>query len=135
MIPVVRTTQKDWLERALRFYAKKEKFSLIDDAKLNLTSDDLVSAVTLIKAVKDKSDLSWSQIVAVLAGIGITGAGVWIIGAAIADPEPTSKLGLLITGGIVLALTGSLGTLAALGVRVSIRVKSLNGEWVIEPKR
>jgi len=135
MIPVVRTTQKDWLERALRFYAKKEKFSLIDDAKLNLTSNDLVSGVTLIKAAREKSELSWSQIVAVLTGIGITGTGVWIIAAAIADPEPTSKLGLLIAGGIVLALTGSLGTLAALGVRVFIKFKNLNGEWVIEPKR
>lgn len=49
-----------------------------------------------------------------MQGIGITGVGVWMIAAANADPEPSSKLGLLI-GGVVVILTISFGPLAALG--------------------
>ncbi|MGA1869950.1 MAG: hypothetical protein ACMUJM_15560 [bacterium] len=96
---------------------RQEPFTFEDDAKLGLTEADLKSAVALIRAAKANGGINWQQIVSVLAGIGITGVGVWMVAAAIADPEPTTKLGLLIAGGIVLALTGSLGTFAALGLR------------------
>ena len=69
-----------------------------------------------------------------LAGGGVTGVGVWIILAAIADPEPTSKLGLLIAGGLLLGLTGSLGTLAACGVKFSVSAKTRGGSFTIDPK-
>jgi len=114
---IVRTSSKDWLEQAIKLYADKKPFTFEDDAKLGLTEANLKSAVALIRAAKSKGSVTWQQIVVVLAGIGITGVGVWMVAAAIADPEPTTKLGLLIAGGIVLALTGSFGALAALGVR------------------
>ena len=79
--------------------------------------------------------VTWQQIVGVLSGIGITGVGIWMVAAAIADPEPTTKLGLLIGGGIILALTGSLGTLAALGIKFSVSAKSpLGHTFEIKPK-
>jgi hypothetical protein len=43
---------------------------------------------------------------------------------AILDPEPTSKLGLLVAGGILMALTGAVGTLAGLGVRFVVTARS-----------
>jgi hypothetical protein len=135
MNEIVRTSEKDWLEKSLKLYTEKKLFKFIDDAGLKLTEEDLRSAVDLIRAAKSKGGVSWQQIVGVLAGIGITGVGVWIIAAAIADPEPTTKLGLLIAGGIILALTGSLGTLAALGVRFSVSAKSPQGhEFEIKPE-
>lgn len=135
MNEIVKTSERDWLEKALKLYTEKKLFKFIDDAGLKLTEEDLKSAVSLIRAAKSKGGVSWKQIVSVLAGIGITGVGVWIIAAAIADPEPTTKLGLLIAGGIVLALTGSLGTLTALGVKFSVSAKSPQGhEFEIKPE-
>ena len=135
MKDIVKTSEKDWLEKALKLYTEKKLFRFIDDAELKLTEKDLKSAVSLIRAAKSKGGVTWQQITGVLAGIGITGAGVWIIAAAIADPEPTTKLGLLITGGIILALTGSLGTFASLGVRFSVSAKLPQGhEFEIKPE-
>jgi hypothetical protein len=124
---IVQTSSKDWLEQAIRLYTQKKPFTLEDDAKLGLTEADLRSAVALIRAARTKGRITWQQIAAVLAGFGITGIGVWMVAAAITDPEPTTKLGLLIAGGIVLALTGSLGTLAALGVRFTVSGSTPDG--------
>jgi len=87
----------------------------------------LKSPVSLIKAAKSKGRIRWQQSIGVLASLGITGVGVWMVYAAIIDPEPTAKLGLLIGGGIIIALTGSLGTLSSLGIRVKIIIKSPKG--------
>jgi flagellar motor component MotA len=135
MKDIVRTSEKNWLEKALKLYTEKKLFRFIDDAELKLTEKDLKSAISLIRAAKSKSGVTWQQIAGVLAGAGITSAGVWIIAAAIADPEPTTKLGLLIAGGTILALTGSLGTFASLGVRFSVSAKLPQGhEFEIKPE-
>ena len=117
---VVRTSEPDWLERAIRQYGQSEAFELEDDAALGLQEVDVQSAIALIKAAKKHRGVPWRNIAAALTGLGISTAGIWMVAAAIADPEPTSKLGLLVGGGVVLALTGGVSTLAALGVRVSV---------------
>ena len=127
MKDIVRTSDKDWLEKALKLYKEKTPFTFIDDTKLGITEADLKSGINLISAAKSKGGLTWQQIVCALAGIGIMGIGVWIIAAAIASPEPTTKLGLLVAGGLIITLTGSLGTLAALGVRFSVSAKTPKG--------
>ncbi len=135
MSDTVRTSEKDWLEKALKLYTDKMTFAFKDDAGLGLSNKDLKSAVSLIRAAKSKGKYSKRNIIAALAGIGITGAGVWIVILAIADPEPTTKLGLLIAGGLILAITGAFGTLAALGVSFKVTAKSAKGdEFVIEPE-
>jgi len=123
----IRTSEHDWLQRAIEKYKNKEPFEFIDDRGLDINRDDLQSGIAFLKAAKEKGNISIKQIIAVLAGIGITGAGVYIIIAAIAAPEPTTKLSLLISGGIILALTGSIGTFAALGYRFSVEHKSKDG--------
>jgi hypothetical protein len=125
---IIRTSEKDWLERAIKKYKNKEPFELIDDANIGFVKNDLSSAISLLKASRDKGDISLEQIIAVLTGIGITGAGVYIVFAALAAPEPNTKLSLLIGGGIVLALTGSIGTFAALGYRFSVEHESKDGD-------
>ena len=135
MQAIVRTSEKDWLEKALKLYSKKASFKLIDDRGLGITEADLKSAIILINSAKSKSWATWQQIAGTLAGLGITGAGVWMVYAAIVDPEPTTKLGLLIAGGIVLALTGALGTLTSLGVRFLVSARSPHGhEFIIRPE-
>jgi hypothetical protein len=124
---IIKTSQDDWLEKAIKLYVEKKPFVLVDDANYGLKEKDLVSAVSLLKAAKAKNRVTWKQITGLLAGLGITGAGIWMVAAAIADPEPTTKLGLLIGGGVVLALTGSMGTFASLGVRFSVTASSPKG--------
>jgi hypothetical protein len=127
MMDIVRTSQDDWLEKAIKLYAEKKPITLIDDAMYGLKEKDLITAVSLLRAAKSKNRVTWKQITGLLAGLGITGAGVWMVAAAIADPEPTTKLGLLIAGGVVLALTGSFGTFASLGVRFFVTASSPKG--------
>jgi hypothetical protein len=135
MSDIVKTSEMNWLANALKLYSEKKPFQFVDDAGLKLKEKDLISAVSLIRAAKSKGGVTWQQIVSVLAGIGITGVGVWMVAAAIADPEPTTKLGLLIAGGIILALTGSVGTLAALGTKFSVLAKLPQGHtFEIKPE-
>ncbi len=123
------------MEKAIKLYTEKQAFLLHDDAELKLTRADLKSAVSLIRAAKSKGGVTRKQILGLLTGIGITGIGVWIIAAAIADPEPTTKLGLLITGGLVLTFTGSFGALTSLGVRFSVSARSpLGHSFEIKPE-
>ena len=132
---IVKTSQTEWLKVAIDNYSKKQTFTLVDDAKIGLTEKDLVSAVSLIRTAKKKAGLSFKTIAQALTSIGITGAGVYIVIIAIADPEPTSKLGLLITGCLLLAVTGSLGALSSLGIKFSISAKTFGGnEFFIRPE-
>lgn len=131
---IIRTTESNWLERALKCYTGKKEFTFFDDANLGLTEKDVISAISLIKAAKSKGGISVQNIVAALVAIGITAVGVWMVAGAIADPDPTSKLALLIGGGIAVALTGSLGTLAALGIKYEVKVNLRQGIFEIKPQ-
>ena len=131
----VRTTEEDWLLKALNQYKEKVPFVFVDDAGIGITQQDLESAVNLIRAAKGKAGLPWKTIASVLVGIGLSGAGIAMVAAAIMDPEPTSKLGLLVAGGVILAFTGGLGTLSALRVKFSITGRGAGGrEFKIEPR-
>jgi len=130
---MIRTNEPDWLSKALEAYKAKLEFTLIDDGDLGLEPNDVKSAVNLLRFVKKKKVITWRKMVKVLTSLGITGVGVWIIAAAIADPEPTSKLSLLITGGLVLTLTGSLSILASLGIKYAVSAKAFGKEFQIRP--
>lgn len=118
----IRTSQSDWLKVALDCYANKTPFVLVDDARLGFTSQDLETGIALISAA-NKRGLSFTEIALLLGSLGVCGMGIWLIVVAVVDPEPTSKFGFLLAGGVVLIVTGSLSILATLGLRWSIRVK------------
>lgn len=130
----ISTSDNQWFEKALKAYSSKKEFTLSDEQMLGLSANDVKSAVSLIAFMKRNQKMPWKKITQVLASIGITGIGVWIIAAAIASPEPTSKLTLLVTGGLVLTLTGSLGTLAALGLKFHVTAKRGGTEFHIKPE-
>lgn len=130
---IIRTSEVNWLESAIKCYSEKTRFTFIDDANLGITEKDLKSAVNLIRGANTKSDKTWKSIVGVLAGMGISGMGIYIIGLAIVDPEPTTKLGLLVGGGLVLVLTGSLGALYSLGVTFNVAASSVFGKFEVSP--
>lgn len=134
MKEIIKTTDPQWLEKSITHYSDKKEFSFIDDAKLGMTKADLSSAVQLIKAAKTKGGKTLKQITAVLVGLGMSAAGIGIIILAILDPEPTTKLGLLVGGGLVLVLTGSYATMKTLGVNFSVSAKAGNYAFDIKPE-
>ncbi|MBN2380685.1 hypothetical protein JXM67_12870 [candidate division WOR-3 bacterium] len=129
----IMTTDPEWLEKALRCYRDAVGFTLEDDAEFGLREVDLRSGVSLVKAASRKR-ITVKQIAQILTGMGLGAAGIWMVIAAIIDPEPTSKLGLLIAGGVILTLTGGLAVLRALGQRWRIRGKP-GGVFDVEPDK
>lgn len=135
MKKTIKTSNKEWLELALKEYSSKNEFTLIDDKVLGLKEKDLNSAVSLIKAAKTKGKKSVKQITKVLLGLGLSSTGIYAIIIAIADPEPTSKLSLLLVGGIILAISGGYGTLRALRIKFSVRkLKKDNRFFLVKPE-
>jgi len=130
----IKTSEKNWLQDAIKNYSEKKEFEFIDDAKIGIDEEDLKTAVNLIKAAKRKAKIPWKKIAQALASIGVSASGIALILIAIADPDPTSKLGLLIGGGIILAITGSLGLLASLGLKFSVSGGSAAGGFKIKPE-
>ena len=127
MKTIIKTSETDWLEKSLNAYSKKLKFKFVDDQGLGLTVKDLKSAISLMKAAKSKGGITIKQIMGALVGIGISAAGAGMIILAVLDPEPTTKLSLLVGGGVVIILTGGYGALRALGIDFNVTV---NGEGV-----
>ncbi len=135
-IKIIKTSDKDWVSAAVKAYTKKVEFNIVDDAELGLSEKDVKSAMNLLAFMKKERKMSIKDISSVLVGLGITAGGIWIVLAAIADPEPTSKLTLLIAGGLILAITGSLGTLRSLGISFSVSAKTFGGnEFHISPSQ
>jgi hypothetical protein len=99
----IRTSEKGWFTRLAQAYKAREPVVLIDDANVGIDpqSQSLV-------AMGVRAGLSPADWVAVGVSVGLSAAGVVMVVLAFVDPEPTSKLGLLVAGGAVCALTGGL---------------------------
>lgn len=97
---MVRTSRADWLGRLAQVYRKRRPALLVDDAGLGIDP----ASQTLLDMAK-KARLSKQELAAVCA-LGMSATGITMIVLAVVDPEPTSKLGLLIAGGAVSLLGG-----------------------------
>ena len=95
------TSQHDWFFQLVQAYRNREAIRFVDDKGYGINLTDSLLAAGL------KGNLGFNEWVAVLIMLGVCGFGVWMIVAAILDPEPTSKLGLLVGAGAVLVFTGS----------------------------
>jgi hypothetical protein len=126
---LIKTSDQKWLEKALECYRDKHPFRFMDDAGLGITEQDLVSAVSLLKRAKETGPITWREIGQILTGLGMSAAGLLLILIAVADPEPTSKLGILLAGGVILILTGSLSILHAFGQDESLWNAWFNHLW------
>jgi len=100
-IKEIRTSEKDWFKKLAEAYKNKINVIFIDDAGLNINP-----AIQTLLEMGQKAVIDPKEWIAVLISVGVAGAGVYMIVAAILDPEPTSKLGLLIGGGTVALLGG-----------------------------
>jgi hypothetical protein len=98
---VIRTSQSGWLALLAKAYKNQTPTLIIDDANVGIdpTHQSLFD-------MGRKAGLSKAEIAGAAVALGMTAAGIWFVVLAFLDPEPTTKLGLLVVSGAVLALTG-----------------------------
>ena len=106
---IIRTSEKGWLTRLARAYRGRTPVELIDDAKVGIDPQSQTLMTMGLSARLSPTD--W---VAVGVSLGLSVAGVAFVVLAVLDPEPTSKLGLLVGGGALCALTGGVSAVGIL---------------------
>jgi hypothetical protein len=98
---IVKTSEPRWLDTLARNYKARTPVVLIDDAGIGL---DPGSQTLLLMA--RQAGLSQREVAGACVAAGMSAVGITMIVLAFLDPEPTSKLGLLIAGGTVCTLYG-----------------------------
>ena len=106
---IVRTSDPNWLRSLALLYRARASGLLIDDAHLGINPEDQ----TLLQMARI-SGLSRREIAGVSVALGMSGVGVTMVILAFLDPEPTSKLGLLVGGGAVCVLGGGFSAIRIL---------------------
>jgi hypothetical protein len=106
---IVRTSDPEWLRRLARLYKDRLAGLLVDDAKLGINPEDQ----TLLQMARS-SGLAKREILGVCVSLGMSGVGVTMVILAFLDPEPTSKLGLLVGGGATCVLGGGFSAIRIL---------------------
>jgi len=106
---VIKTSEEKWLEKLARSYKKRQTVTLIDDANVGINPE----SQTILQMGKE-AELSKGDWIGVGISIGMSATGIWMIVVGVADPEPTSKLGLLIGGGIVCVAGGGFSAIRIL---------------------
>lgn len=128
-VPVtIRTSEKDWLARLTEAYRRQAQVDLIDDAQAGI--DPARQSLLQMGLSGRLSRREWTA-VSVSGGMTVFGAG--LIVAAILDPDPTSKLGLLVGSGALLAFTGGFQTIHLLTRQrppsITISAKGIHIDW------
>jgi hypothetical protein len=127
-VATIRTSEKDWLPRLTQAYRAHAQVELIDDAEIGI---DPATQSLLQMGVSGK--LSRKEWTAVSVSAGLTVFGAVLVIAAIVDPDPTSKLGLLVGSGALLALTGGFQTIRLLTRQkppnITISGKGIHIDW------
>ena len=125
---VIRTSEKDWLARLTRTYREHLQVELIDDAGIGI--DPATQSLLQMGLAGGLTRKEWSA-VAVSGGMTVFGAVMVVM--AILDPEPTSKLTLLVASGALLALTGGLQTIRLLTRQkppnIIVSARGIRIEW------
>lgn len=130
MLPpiVIRTSEKDWLARLTRAYRERAEVDLVDDAGVGI---DPASQSLLQMGLTGKLTRREWTAVGISGGMTLFGAGLVV--AALLDPDPTSKLGLLVASGALLALTGGFQTISLLTREkppsIAISPKGIHIDW------
>ena len=106
---IVRTSDPEWLRTLAKLYRDRIAGMLVDDAGLGVDP----SQQTLLQMARH-SGLSRRETAGLCVALGMSGAGVTMIVLAVLDPEPTSKLGLLVGGGAVCLLGGGFSAIRIL---------------------
>ena len=106
---IVRTSDPGWLRELALLYRARLAGVLIDDAGLGINPGDQ----NLLQMAR-YSGLSRRELVGVCVALGMSVTGVTMVVLAFLDPEPTSKLGLLVAAGAVCVLGGGFSAIQTL---------------------
>jgi hypothetical protein len=106
---IVKTSDPDWLRTLARLYRARTAGVILDDAGLGINPGDQ----SLLQMARE-AGLSKREIGGVCVALGMSGVGVTMVVLAVLDPEPTSKLGLLVGGGAVCVLGGGFSAIRIL---------------------
>jgi hypothetical protein len=106
---IVRTSDPNWLRTLALLYRARQAGVLVDDAHLGINPGDQ----TLLQMAR-VSGLSRREVLSVSVALGMSGVGITMVVLAFLDPEPTSKLGLLVGGGAVCVLGGGFSAIRIL---------------------
>lgn len=115
-VATIRTSEPNWLSRLTRAYREQAPVEIVDDAEVGI--DPASQSLLQMGLAGRLTRREWTG-VAVSGGMTVFGATMIVL--AILDPDPTSKLGLLVGSGALLALTGGFQT-----VRLLTRMKPPN---------
>jgi hypothetical protein len=105
----VRTSESAWLAKLATAYRNREKTLIIDDANVGIEPGNQTIFQMGITAKLSKRE--WSTVL-VSCGMGLF--GVTMVVLAFVDPDPTSKLGLMVASGTILAFTGGFAAIRVL---------------------
>lgn len=103
---IVRTSEPRWLDALARNYKDRTPVLLVDDAGVGIDP----GSQTLLLMAK-QAGLSQREVAGACVAAGMSAVGITMIVLAFLDPEPTSKLGLLVAGGTVCTLYGGFSAL------------------------
>jgi hypothetical protein len=106
---IIRTSKPDWFTDLSKAYKSHTAVRLVDDADFGVNP---LNQTLFEMGVEAK--LPPTQIAAACIALGMATVGVGLIVLAFIDPEPTSKLGILLAGGVVLIGTGGWGAIKIL---------------------
>lgn len=124
----IRTSEKDWMARLTAAYRSRAAVELVDDAAVGI--DPATQSLLQMGVAGRLSRREWTA-VSVAGGMTLFGAALVV--AAILDPDPTSKLGLLVGSGALLALTGGFQTIRLLTrlkpPNITIAAKGIHIDW------
>lgn len=127
-VVTIRTSERDWLPRLTQAYRRHAEVDLVDDAGAGI--DPASQSLLQMGLAGRLSRREWTA-VAIASGMTLFGAGLVI--AAILDPDPTSKLGLLVGSGALLALTGGFQTIRLLTRQkppsITISPRGIHIDW------
>ena len=105
----IRTSAPDCFSHMAQAYKNKDNFFVIDDARTGINP-----AYSTLLDMGKQAGLAPRQWIGVLSSLGLAGAGLWLARTAVLDPEPTSKLSLLLCGGVVCLAAGGLSAIRIL---------------------
>ncbi len=106
---VIRTSQSGWFKQLAKAYKDRTPVTVIDDAEVGIDF-----SVQSLLDVGISAGLSQREWMAVLASLGLSIVGVWMVAAALWDPEPTSKLALLVAAGAIAVIGGGFSAISVL---------------------
>jgi hypothetical protein len=112
----VKTSTRGWLKEVAEAYRNRVPILIDDDAQVGINPKE----DSLLK-MGIKAKLSAREWAGVCLSLGVAGIGVWLIVMAVLDPEPFSKVALVIVTGALLLGTGGL-----VAVRVLTHLKPPN---------